>query len=255
MIRNLKALGLALAAVFALSAAAASVASAQQGTLTSDGPVTLTGTETGASANRVTMFGAFAECPGSTGTGHKYTVESETTAEEKAKLTHHVLIPSGATTYTLTPHLKQANENCVLSLGWKATTDFNGCDYVTHIGQTTGGVAGTYGGTVDIVCPPGKEIDWTLFTNAADLTSGTVACVLHVKPQTGLTGAHGTDTGNGTIDITGTIHGIHITKTKPNNHTILCQNETTATAEFHIDATVTGHNAAGASTPISLSHP
>ncbi len=56
MIRNLKALGLTLAAVFAMSAIAASAASAQQGTLTSDGPVTLYGTETGpAGSNAITM--------------------------------------------------------------------------------------------------------------------------------------------------------------------------------------------------------
>lgn len=47
MIRNLKALGLALVAAFAMSAVTTSVASAQQGTLTSDGPVTLKTNELG----------------------------------------------------------------------------------------------------------------------------------------------------------------------------------------------------------------
>ena len=46
MISNPKLLGLALMAALALSGALASSASAQAGMLISDGPVTLTGTET-----------------------------------------------------------------------------------------------------------------------------------------------------------------------------------------------------------------
>jgi len=246
MIRNFKTLGLALIVVFALSAVVASAASAQQGTLTSDGPVTLIGDETGAAQNRLTAFGAFVECPGSIYTGHKNAV------------TPHGLISSGETTATLTPHYNQANENCVATLGWKATVHMNGCDYVIHLGETTGGVAGTYGVTFDVICPAGKEITVTLFTNNADLTSGTQACVLHVKEQKGLAGAHATDTGNGHIDLTGTVEGIHVTKSKPNNHTILCQNETTPAnnlGKFDLDVTVTGKNAGGGTTGISLSHP
>ena len=49
MIRNLKVLGLALVAVFAMSAMVASAASA--GVLTSDGPVKIKATETGSQAN------------------------------------------------------------------------------------------------------------------------------------------------------------------------------------------------------------
>jgi hypothetical protein len=47
MARRLNALGIALVVVLALSAMAASVAAAQVGKLTSDGPVTLFGSQTG----------------------------------------------------------------------------------------------------------------------------------------------------------------------------------------------------------------
>lgn len=241
MTPSLKALGLALAAVFAVSAVAATAASAQQGTLTSDGPVTLVGEEI--ALNTITAFGLTAKCPGSTGTGHKY---SETP---------HQLIPSGATTFTLTPHIKQANHNCQLNPGgFPATTDFNGCDYVAHLGETTGGVADTYGGTIDIVCPPGKEIVWTLFTNTTDETNNKPFCVLDVKPQIGLAGSHVTDNTNGTLNLAGLVSGIHISKTSV-SHPLLCPNQTTNTAQLHSSGIVRGLNSSGASTAIALSHP
>jgi hypothetical protein len=242
MICDLKTLGLALVAIFALSAVAASAASAQQGLLTSDGPVTLRAEETGEKANSITMFGFRAECPGSIGTGHQYNV------------TPHTLIPSGETTFTLTPHLKQINHNCRVSPGnFPATTDFNGCDYVAHIGETTVS-AGTYGGTSDIVCPPGKSITWTVFTTTTAETNNEPFCVLHIKEQAGLAGAHVTDTGNGYIDLTGTVENIHAEKTNIGTHPILCPNQTTAAAKFDIDVTVKGLNEEGEPTVIALSH-
>jgi hypothetical protein len=130
MIRNPKALGLALVAVFAMSAMATSAASAQQGELTSkpvEG-VTLIGSETGeAGSNALTAFGLRIECPQSTYTGHKY---SETP---------HTLIPNGATTVTLTPDYKEENHNCRSFPGnFPMTVSMNGCDYVLHFGETTG---------------------------------------------------------------------------------------------------------------------
>src|ERR1044072_3755126 len=84
MIRNLKAPGLALMAVFALTAMAASTASAQQGTLTSDGPVTLIGTETGEpNDNSISMFGTTIRCPGSTHTAHHSNGSPHTTIRAK----------------------------------------------------------------------------------------------------------------------------------------------------------------------------
>jgi hypothetical protein len=94
MIRNLKALGLALVAVFALSAVAASAASAQQGFITSTGPVTLDGVEDGTNYFEIHNLEPFGkvrvECPGSTFKGHEV-------GSTKG-------IPSGAKTATITPN-------------------------------------------------------------------------------------------------------------------------------------------------------
>ena len=242
MIRNLKAQGLALMAVFTLTAMAASTASAQQGTLTSDGPVTLIGTETGEpNDNSISMFGTTIRCPGSTYTAHKYNV------------TPHTVIPSGATTATITPHYNP----CEVPGVGTATIDMNGCDFVLHLGETTGGVAGTYGVTADVVCPAGKQIEITIWTSGTPHTNATF-CSIDFPAQTGLKGAHATDTGNGHIDIKGTFEGITATKTLHGGG-LLCPHQHTAEAKFNIDVTVKGSTGGtippGTETKISLSHP
>ena len=143
MTSKLKALGPAFAAILVLSAVMASGASAQQGTLTSDGPFTLTATETGVGQNWIEAFNLRIECPGSTYTGHKIAV------------TPHALIPSGTTETTLTPQWKETsngNPNCKApGIGITATFDMNGCDFVARIGETTGG-GDTYGVKFSVVC-------------------------------------------------------------------------------------------------------
>jgi hypothetical protein len=237
MIRNLKVLGLALVAVFAMSALAASAASAQgvQGEFTtSNGTAqTLIGTETGAAgsgANALTALGAKVECPGSTLTGHKFNV------------TPHVAIPNKETTATITPHYK----NCAAfnPASHPATVTMNGCDYVLHLGVTTGGVAGTYGATVDIVCPAGKVIEVHVYNNVAHTE---LLCTIKVKGgQNGLAGAHATNTaGTGTFDISGLILGIHVEREG------LClldgKGSTTANGEFDIDVNVKSSAGVGVS--------
>jgi hypothetical protein len=245
MIRNLKALGLALATVFAIGAVAASAASAAQGFLTSDGPVTLNGVETGAvGANQLTAFGIGVECPGSTYTGHKYNV------------TPHQFIPTHATTFTLTPDYNQPN--CQLhGLTLTATVTMNGCDYVAHLGETNG-PADTYNVTYDIVCTTSREDKtpeditieaWT----AGESHNNAPVCVIHIPEQAGLIGGVAKDTTNGTIDLTGTVKGIHATETASTSHPSLCPGGTTENAKFDIDANITGRNEAGGSTEIGLS--
>lgn len=248
MIRNLKAFGLALVAVFALSAVASSLASAQtQGTLSTDGPVTFVADETGVSQNWFEAFGLKVECPGSTITGHAYNA------------TPHGLISNGATTATLTPHWVEKPDGCLVTPGnFRATIDMNGCDFVIHLGETTGGVAGTYGVTFDVVCSGTNEITLTIWTNATDETNKTTPmCILHVKPQTGLTGAHATNGSGGHINIAGQVTGIHVTKTGTGTHGVLCPvgPATTTAGKFNIDVTVTGKNAGGGATAISIAHP
>jgi len=234
MIRNLKVMGLALVAVFALSAVVASAASAQ-GKLTSDGPVTLTGSEVGAEPDGLEAFGLKVQCPGSTITGHAYNV------------TPHGLIANGATTATLTPHYKQANENCTVAPGgFIATVDMNGCDYVIHIG-TLPAV------TLDVICPVGQEITVTIFTNAHDHTvTNKPMCILHIKEQKGLAGASVTN-GVGDLNIAGTVTGIHVFRTSTGTHPVLCPSATITTGKFILNDTAKGTNGAGAATSVSVS--
>jgi len=232
MIRNLKILGVALAAAFALSAVAASAALAveEQAFLTSDGPVTLTGTETGGGANnRLTAFGTFTECPGTTYTGHKYNV------------TPHEFLEAHSTTVTITPNYV----NCVSSaLKLKTTVDMNGCDYVFHLGKTTSpsDVAPI---TATVVCPAGKHIEVTI---------PGIACTITITENAaGYAGLSVTDTtqgaGKNDVDITGTINTIEA----DSNAGCPVPNATTKTASLIQDVTVVGHNKALGFTEIGLS--
>jgi hypothetical protein len=222
MTRNLKVLGIALAAVFAMSAVAASTASAQLGKITADGPVTLKGTETGAALENsftVTVLGSTTAltCPGSTYTGHT-----------KAT-TPHKPLHLNATEVTVTPHYKQPCED---NKGNKdVTVNMNGCDYVFRDATTTGGVAGTFGIVVDIVCPAGKVIEVT----------GSV-CTVKVGPQTGLTGFHLTHTPSPAddIDLSGTVN-VAVTACGLN-----------VTSVYHADVTIKGVSEAGSDTPVTI---
>jgi hypothetical protein len=234
MIRNFKVLGVAFMAVLALSAVVASAASAQNGRITSTGKVTLVGTEN--TPSKLTAFGLTVECPGSTYTGHKYNV------------TPHTFIENGAETATLSPKYKEPCKNNFAA----STVDLNGCDYVVHLGATTG-VADTYAVTYDIVCPVGKDITVTNWLAAAEHTEGKEACVLHIAPQTGLKGGTVKDTTAGDLELKGPVTGIKVVETKDALHPLLCPAKE-GTGELDIDATVKGNNEAGANTAISLSH-
>lgn len=206
MIRNLKTLGVALAAVFAFSAVAASGAMAQtQGHLTSSTGVdfTLTGTEIAGGLNVFTgPLGINVKCPGSTYTGHKLTT------------TPHAFIASGETSTTITPKYVNCEE-----AGIPRTVDMNGCDYQIDDSTTTGG-AGTYGVTVDIICPVGKEIV---------ITGG--ACTVNVKGQTDVTGFHVTNQTGGHIRL----HGSATVKASA------CGGLPVNVTQ-HQDVTITGHD-------------
>jgi hypothetical protein len=253
MIRNLKTLGLALVAISALSAVVASVALAQ-GKFTSDGPVTMTAEETGEEGkglNALTAFGLKIECPTSIYTGHKYNV------------TPNEFLPNGVTTATVTPHYKQivvgGDANCRANpASAPVTIQMNGCDYVIHLGATTGGVNGTYALTIDIVCPEGQEIAITVWTtNELHTANATPFCVLNIPPQTGLVGAHITDTGNGHVDVGGAVEGIQMTRKNntgaADTHTVICPETTSMAGKFDLDLTTKGHNQAGEPTAVSLS--
>jgi hypothetical protein len=244
MSTKLKIIGLTLTA-FIVMGVAAPVSMAQQGVFTSTGPVTLLGAETGESANRITAFGAFFECPGSTYTTHKVAT------------TPHVLVPISATSATMRGIPKEITgsgaPNCKGSLGTSATIDMNGCDYVITLGQTTGGVPGTYGMKLHLVCPAGKEITITVWLSEAAHTSepNTPKCILHLPPQNERTGPHFSDTGNGSLDLTGTVTSVTVKQTR---NSILCPSGThTSGGSIHFDVNFTGRNETGSATPVSVS--
>jgi hypothetical protein len=206
MMRNLKALGLALIALFAMSAVVASTASAQLGKITSDGPVTLKGTETGAGQNRLTAFSTNVECPGSTYTGHKTNSESSG-------------VVSGETSVTIRPNYI----NCVQG-GVPAEVDMNGCHYAFYDATTNpvGNKEDTYSVKADIV---GKDCTHIVVT--------TNLCAMTIKRQTGITGAHlKTTTVPDDVDLTGTFSGIHA----------VCGFLTTSNAQLDVDVTIKGFN-------------
>ncbi len=226
MIRNLKALGLALAVVLATSATVASAASAA-GQLTSDGPVKLTGTSAGGAA---TAFGFKVEC-------HEHA-----TVGAVGETPHGFLTPP-VSAFTV----QTQSTNCVATIGATvapATVTANGCDGVTKIGETIS--AGKWGGTGEIVCPESKQIEIHAYTNSAHTST---ICTVKIPSQAGLTGGSVENIAGGKITLGGTIKGIKATKTG-----ILCGGTAeTNSAEVHGDAVVSATNKAGGATAIEIS--
>jgi hypothetical protein len=229
MTRNLKALGLAVIAVFALGGVTASAASALEGQLTSDGPVTLDMYETGVGQNATTMFGEKIECQGTIYTGHTYNV------------TPHQPIVGPASTITVTPHYNQAN--CTSLPGpRKATITMNGCDFVFHIGNTIG--VDQYALFADIVCPAGQKIEKHVYFG---LNEDLPWCTYTIGPQAGLPGATITNTtGANDVDISGAFKNIHVEKHG------MCGAGTTNFGEWDIDLTVRGTGPGGVFTPVTV---
>ncbi|HET8862666.1 MAG TPA: hypothetical protein VFM94_05390 [Solirubrobacterales bacterium] len=222
MIRNLKALGLALVAVFALSATTASAASAQtQGTLTtSDGTAkTLLGTvdEDFLTGNSFTAFKEVVECTKTLYTGHKWNV------------TPHEAVPHKATTATITPHYS----DCFAFPGeLPATVFLNGCDYVVHIGETTGLSGNEYKATADIVCPPNKTIQIGVYSSS---THGLLLCTLDVMSATGVGGAewvHNKAGEGDDIDLAGTFKPFTVVKSG------LCGSATDKEGKLDVNTTI-----------------
>ena len=186
MIRNLKALGLALVAVFALSAMAASSASAVDKVTTGVSPAVLTG---------VSELGQFKiTTPGEPNvrcTTSKYNVKVASGASEIT------IEPTYEGTLGVTPHA----HHCNLSFAGanEATVDLNGCDYDLK-GETTGSDNGT-DATVSVTCPAGQEI--TITTN--------VGCTFHIPPQTPTSGGATTTNKSGKVEVKVTSTGITYT--------------------------------------------
>jgi hypothetical protein len=240
MICNLKALGLALMAVFAMSAIAASAALAQQGFATSTGPFTISASETGAKGsglNAFTAFGAKVECFGSTYVGHEVGTTN--------------LIPSGSTQATITPKHNQKECRAFNPEENDATVETNGCDYVFHVGETTE-KAGTYGLSLDISCGLGPFRISTWALGAKHETSNRL-CTITIPAQNGLKGGHITNTAGSPddTDVTGSFIGMIFQREG------LClldgKGKETKEGKLSLDLTVKGTTAAGANTGLTIS--
>jgi hypothetical protein len=223
MIGNIKALGLALVALLAMGVMAASSASAQIGKVTSDTnktAVTLKGTDTGAvGANSFTVPGISSfHCPNSHYTGHKVNTVSTP-------------LSVGETEITVRPEYTA----CTDSSNRAITVDMNSCHYRFYDATTTGGVAGTYGVAVDIVCPGTNKIEVT----------GSSCSPIKIGPQTDLTGFHLTNTPAGAIkddvDLTGEVNVATTCFGIP------------ATAVYKADVTMRGYNTLGTEIGVTIS--
>jgi hypothetical protein len=162
MIRNLKALGLAMVAVFAMSAVAAAAAHAEFAHFKADSTSTFvkihaTQDPTGGAEQVFTTNFGEVNCDILTATGTSDNTASSVTLD--------------SISYTA-DYFEESN--ACEAFGLEATINFNGCEYVFHAGTYDG--EGMSTGTADLVCPPGKEVE----INAAGL------CVVSVPGQTGL---------------------------------------------------------------------
>lgn len=214
MIRKIEILGVALAAL-ALMAIAASGASAAPGTLKSDGPFVMDGSD-GGGASAFTFPGAeVVECP-----------ESSAAAEAVGG---GALKESGETEFTVGPIYN--NAKCHTNNNRKVTVLDNGCHYVIHIGETV--AADRYASTVDLACPAGKSFEIEVFFSSSN--ENLRICTIAVASQKGWAGpAIISETANQDIRVEGKFEGIAASKSGA------CGAETTAKAERDLSLTFIG---------------
>ena len=163
MNRKLKVLGLALIAVFAMSAVAASGAQAQL-KLTTTGPTWLT----------------FDRIPGTEQEFESRVAGVKVLCEN---VTGHATVVNNQTEVTATNIAYSGN--CRTSIaGSEVTVTMNGCDYLFHGGKTDPNNA-EHGieGEVDLVCPAGKSIVIDVYASAAKHTAGETLCKLNVSDR------------------------------------------------------------------------
>jgi poly(3-hydroxybutyrate) depolymerase len=164
MTRNLKALGLALVAAFAMSAVAASAAQAEAAHFTATSPtgfVTLHATQDPDNPGQeFEVNSGLTECDIVTATG--------TAPNTAASVTVHDVTYTG-------DYFEGGNE-CE-AFGLESEVEFNGCEYEFHAGTIVN--PGTSAGSVDLVCAGENEVEIVV---AGGL------CTVSVPPQTGING-------------------------------------------------------------------
>jgi hypothetical protein len=186
MIRNLKALGLAVLAVVALSAVAAASASAKFDSEVEK--TTLSGGQT---------------------TTHEFTVPAGTTTCEVASFTGSETGTKTASgsftteTLTITPSYSKC-KTVLFGETHETHVIMNGCDYKFHAGATIEGET-KVAGTVDIVCPEKKSIE-------VEITGANI-CRVTVPSQNGVAGITYHNTGVGAsrdVDVTANVSTLRV---------------------------------------------
>jgi hypothetical protein len=124
------------------------------------------------------------------------------------------------------------------------------CDFESTTGETTGGVANTYGITFGIKCnTAGDTIDIDVYAFANSELGG-IQCTIKIKEQTNLAGAHATsDTVNDDISISGEVEGIHTERSGSG-----CATETTNIGKLDVHGTIKGTDASGNPVGITVTH-
>ena len=234
--RNLKALGLALVAAFAMSAMLASAAQA-----------TNPGTIFGPQGSTEVLAHKLAN--------DKFTINTEAGTSpstlECNTATFTQTSPAFGATGTSEVELTPEYSGCKTNAGQFVTVTHNGCTYRFYHLTTTGG---KWGPTVQIKCPAGKQIEVHvyLFSNHTFQV-----CTLTVPAQTiakyNNLHFHHEGVGNNThLRLTGTVEGItYTTDNCPH------PNGLTHDGIYHVDWTLTGVDAANPATrrPIHLTGP
>jgi hypothetical protein len=171
MTRKLKALGLALVAVFAMSAFSAAAAQAEKGAvLTAEKyPAKFDGTQT--TPVIMNRGGRQTTCAGAT-------VTTE--------------IKSPATTGSAAPVF----ENChttILGTKMPITVTMNGCELVLHATADFAGGAHKYTAIADLVCPEGKLMETHVYANSTKHLENVSICTYKTPPQSGFKGVEVTN--------------------------------------------------------------
>jgi hypothetical protein len=157
MTRNLKGLGFALVAVFALSGVVASMAAAKDARFTAESyPATFDGAQL--VANVLEREGRKLTCEVATLSG--------------------TITATSATTVTATPTYSNCH-SIILGVKFPATVTMNGCDFLFHLtGELNAGGQETFTAISDLVCTTPNEVEVHIYENAAKHAAGTSMCTI-----------------------------------------------------------------------------
>ena len=233
MIRNLKVMGLALAAVFALSAVAASAASAEPALFTA---------EVGA-GETAKVHGGQTEAFGDT-----FTVNGNPLSCEVAEVSGKAGTAGPSST---TVSLKPEYENChVIALGFitlPATVTVNGCEYKFNATKNTPDTESNntpFGADLTIVCPENQQIEIHVYEDATKHANDEPLCTYDIEPQTVNSHIQLTNHANSPNDIIAHVTSlpIELDNTKQSS---LCGETTHPNAIYNGEDTLTAEDEAG----------